>query len=700
MVSQYTFPFGRHTVKLEVGLLARQATAAVRLEMDDTVILATVVAAHEAKPGQDVLPLTVDYLEKTYAAGRIPGNALRREGALSEKEVLTARLIDRAIRPLFPAGFTNEVHVVIQVLSLDPQVDPDIPALLATSAALRISGIPFPGTLGAVRVGYKDGLYILNPCPDELAQSKLNLVVAGTELGVLMVEAEACQLSEETMLNAIVFGHGKIQQTIDAIDHLAANAQRGHFRWQPAKNDLALEERITALARPALDNAYRIGDPTLRRDVIQTLRTMVVTTVAEDETLTSDTKQIQQAFSTLERTVLRERILNGKRRIDGRDIETVRPIAMRTGVLPRAHGSALFTRGDTQSLAVVTLGELREAQIINALQGRQRDRLMLHYNMPPFATGEAGRVGPPKRREIGHGRLAKRAIASVLPGEDEFPYTIRVVSEITESNGSSSMATVCGACLALLDAGVPLKEYVAGVAMGLIVEGSRFAVLTDILGDEDHLGDMDFKVAGTARGITALQMDVKVHGVSLTILQVALARAREARLHILQEMRPCIDAARPGMSSHAPRVLTMKIDPARIRDVIGIGGAMIRAVTQETGASIDIQDDGTVTITSHDLASAEAAKHRINILSADIEVGKEYQGVVRKVSDFGTIVAISPGREGWLHVSQICEEDVASVADVIAEGQAVRVKVLESDDQGRIRLSMTAVHHHSAAEGV
>jgi len=696
---RHSFTLGNQTFILETGELARQATGAVRLEVADTVLLATVVAAREAKSGLDFLPLTVNYIEKTYAAGRIPGGFFRREGALSERETLTCRLIDRSIRPLFPDGFTHEVQVVIQVLSADPEIDPDIPALLATSAALAVAGIPFGGPLAAVRVGYADGQYLLNPERSRLPDSRLDLVVAGTAAAVLMVESEAYELPEDVMLGAIVFGHQQMQVAIQAIQRLANEAANRRWDWQPPGRGRALVERIETVAQQALADAYRIVAKAARSEAIHAARECAVAALNAAD-LSPAPGQIDAILFDLEARIVRERILAGEPRIDGRDTQTVRPLAIRTGVLPRTHGSALFTRGETQALAVATLGTERDQQTVDALHGRYSERFMLHYNMPPYATGETGRVGTPKRREVGHGRLAKRAIAPLLPSPEEFAYTIRVVSEVTESNGSSSMASVCSACLALLDAGVPLKAHVAGIAMGLILEGSRFAILTDILGDEDHLGDMDFKVAGTETGITALQMDIKTQGITPAIMQAALAQARVARLHILGAMGEVVGAARPELSAFAPRLLVMKISTGRIRDVIGKGGVVIRALMEETGATIDIADDGTVTIASTDQGQTEEAKRRIELLTAEVEVGRVYEGVVQKIMDFGAFVTILPGRDGLLHISQISEARVEVVADYLAEGQVVRVKVLEADERGRLRLSMKAVVAETTADAV
>ncbi|RTL57907.1 MAG: polyribonucleotide nucleotidyltransferase [Rhodocyclaceae bacterium] len=684
-----SFTYGANTVTLETAEIARQSGGAVLVNMDDTVVLATVVGAKEAKPGQDFFPLTVDYVEKTYAAGKIPGGFFKREGRPSEKETLTSRLIDRPIRPLFPDGFYNEVQVVCTVMSCNPEVDPDIPALIGASAALAISGIPFNGPIGAARVGYIDGQYVLNPSKTQLQSTQLDLVVAGTAAAVLMVESEAQQLSEEVMLGAVVFGHDQMQLAINAINELVEAAGKPEWDWQaPAKNE-ALIAKISELAETDLRDAYRITSKQARTQKTREISSRVVAALTEGEDA-PDANTVKNYLFELEAKIVRSQILNGEPRIDGRDTRTVRPIAIRTGVLPRTHGSALFTRGETQALAVATLGTGRDEQIIDALQGEYRDRFMLHYNMPPYATGECGRVGSPKRREIGHGRLAKRALIAVLPSAEEFGYTMRVVSEITESNGSSSMASVCGGSLALMDAGVPLKAHVAGIAMGLIKDGNRFAVLTDILGDEDHLGDMDFKVAGTDNGITALQMDIKIQGITKEIMQVALAQAKEARVHILGQMKASVAGARSDVSEFAPRMITIKINPEKIRDVIGKGGATIRGLTEETGCVIDISDDGTVTISSVNSDAAQVAKKRIEDITAVVEVGQVYEGTVQRLLDFGAIVQVLPGKDGLLHISQIANERVNAVADYLKEGQVVRVKVIETDDKGRVRLSMKA----------
>ena len=690
-----TFQYGQHQVTLETGEIARQAGGAVLVSVEDTVVLATVVAAKTAKPGQDFFPLTVDYIEKTYAAGRIPGGFFKREGKPSEKETLTSRLIDRPLRPLFPEGFYNDVQVIIHVLSVNPEVDPDIPALIGASAALSISGIPFAGPIGAARVGYANGQYILNPTKLQLATSALDLVVAGTEQAVLMVESEAKQLPEDVMLGAVVFGHDQMQAAIAAIHDLVRDAGKPEWDWTPAPKNEALWARVKHFAESGLRSAYQVREKQLRTHQLRQISRTVLEQLAEEAHkvggVVPHEVEVGNMLFELESQIVRSQILEGEPRIDGRDTRTVRPIAIRTGVLPRTHGSALFTRGETQAMVVATLGTARDEQIIDALMGEYRDRFMLHYNMPPFATGETGRVGTPKRREIGHGRLAKRALAACLPSAEEFSYSIRVVSEITESNGSSSMASVCGGCLALMDAGVPMKAHVAGIAMGLIKDGNKFAVLTDILGDEDHLGDMDFKVAGTTTGVTALQMDIKIQGITKEIMQVALAQAREARLHILAKMQEALPHFKTELSDFAPRLITLKINPEKIRDVIGKGGATIRALTEETGTQIDINDTGIVTIASVDAAAGQIAKRRIEELTAEVEVGSVYEGTVLKLLDFGAIVQVLPGKDGLLHISQIAQERVNAVSDYLKEGQTVKVKVLEADDKGRLRLSMKAL---------
>jgi polyribonucleotide nucleotidyltransferase len=685
-----TFQWGQHTVTMETGEIARQASGAVLVDMDGTVVLATVVAKTDAKPGQDFFPLTVDYLEKTYAAGRIPGSFFKREGRPSEFETLTSRLIDRPIRPLFPEGFFNEVQVVIHVVSLNPEVEGDIPALIASSAALAISGIPFNGPIGAARVAYIDGQYVLNPGKTQLKDSKMDLVVAGTEAAVLMVESEASQLSEEIMLGAIVYGHEQGNIAINAIHELVRDAGKPVWAWNaPAKNE-ALIARVGELAGVKLEAAYQIRAKQARTQACRAVTSEVMAALKADGTA-FDSVTVEGMLFDIEAKIVRSQILAGEPRIDGRDTRTVRAIEIRNSVLPRTHGSALFTRGETQALVVTTLGTERDAQRIDALSGDYEDRFMLHYNMPPFATGETGRVGSPKRREIGHGRLAKRALIAALPSKEEFPYTMRVVSEITESNGSSSMASVCGGCLSLMDAGVPMKAHVAGIAMGLIKDDNRFAVLTDILGDEDHLGDMDFKVAGTTFGITALQMDIKIQGITKEIMQVALAQAKEARMHILGKMQEAMGAAKTEVSDFAPRLYVMKINPEKIRDVIGKGGAVIRALTEETGTQINIEEDGTITIASNDSAKADEAKRRIAEITAELEVGKVYEGPVTKILDFGALINLLPGKDGLLHISQIAHERVERVTDYLKEGQIVKVKVMETDEKGRVKLSMKAL---------
>ncbi len=688
-----SFSYGAHTVTLETGEIARQAHGAVMVNMDETVVLASVVAAKEPKPGQDFFPLTVDYMEKVYAAGRIPGGFFKREGRPSEKEILTSRLIDRPIRPLFPDGLYNDVQVVVTVLSSNPEVDPDIPALIGVSAALSISGIPFNGPIGAARVGYINGQYVMCPTMSQVKESQLNLVVAGTASAVLMVESEAQELSEEVMLGAVVFGHEQMRAAIDAINELVEVAGKPEWNWQPPAKDEALIAKVTELAETELRAAYRVTQKQQRMQQVDALRKRVIEAVSQaaaNPLSLNEINHVKNIFFDIEAKIVRNQILDGEPRIDGRDTRTVRPISIRNGVLPRTHGSALFTRGETQALVVATLGTGRDEQIIDALQGEYKERFLLHYNMPPFATGETGRVGSPKRREIGHGRLAKRAMLAVLPPPEEFSYSMRVVSEITESNGSSSMASVCGASLAMMDAGVPLKAHVAGIAMGLIKEDNRFAVLTDILGDEDHLGDMDFKVAGTDNGVTALQMDIKIQGITKEIMQVALSQANEARMHILGLMKGSMSEHRGEVSTYAPRLITMKINPEKIRDVIGKGGSVIRALTEETGAVIDIGDDGTITIASVSGEAGALAKKRIEDITAEVEVGKVYDGTVLRLLDFGAIVQILPGKDGLLHISQIANERVNQVSDYLKEGQAVRVKVLEADEKGRVRLSMKA----------
>jgi polyribonucleotide nucleotidyltransferase len=693
-----SIPYGNHTLTLETGEIARQASGAVVASLGDTVVLVTAVAAKQAKPGQDFFPLTVDYQEKTYAAGKIPGGFFKREGRPSEKETLTSRLIDRPLRPLFPDGFYNDVQVVATVLSVDPEIDPDIPAMIGASAAVALSGIPFNGPIGAARVGYVDGHYVVNPTKTELDKSQLNLVVAGTEAAVLMVESEASELPEEVMLGAVVYGHQQQQAVIDLIHQLVEEGGKPLWDWQPPAKDEALIGRVAAAAEAELRDAYKIRSKQARTQRIREIAAKVDAECVEADASPDVRRHAGNVLFDLEAKIVREQILSGEPRIDGRDTRTVRPISIRSGVLPRTHGSALFTRGETQAMVVATLGTARDEQIVDALMGEYRDRFMFHYNMPPYATGETGRVGSPKRREIGHGRLAKRALIAVLPTAEEFAYSLRVVSEITESNGSSSMASVCGASLALMDAGVPTKAHVAGIAMGLIKEGNRFAVLTDILGDEDHLGDMDFKVAGTDRGITALQMDIKIQGITKEIMAVALAQAREGRLHILKLMHEAVPHPRAEVSQHAPRMMTFKINPEKIRDVIGKGGAVIRALTEETGTTIDIQDDGTVTIASVNAEACNVARKRIEAITAEVEVGRIYEGPVLRLLDFGAIVQLLPGKDGLLHISQIAKERVNQVSDYLKEGQVVRVKVLEADEKGRVRLSMKAAAEDDAKQ--
>jgi polyribonucleotide nucleotidyltransferase len=685
-----SFQWGRHQVVLETGEVARQSTGAVLVNIEGTVVLATVVAKTEAKAGQDFFPLTVDYLEKTYAAGKIPGSFFKREGRPSEHETLTSRLIDRPIRPLFPEGFFNEVQVVIHVVSLNPEVQADIAAMIGTSAALAISGIPFNGPIGAARVGYVNGEYVLNPSKSELANSQMDLVVAGTQAAVLMVESEASGLSEEVMLGAVVYGHDQGNVAIAAINDLVRDAGKPAWNWTAPAKDEAFIAKVNALAEGPLREAYQIRSKQARTQACRAATANVFAALTA-EGVAFDKVEVEGLLFEIEARIVRSQILAGEPRIDGRDTRTVRPIEIRNGILPRTHGSALFTRGETQALVVATLGTDRDAQRIDALDGEFEDRFMMHYNMPPFATGETGRVGSPKRREIGHGRLAKRALIAALPSKEDFPYSLRVVSEITESNGSSSMASVCGGCLALMDAGVPMKAHVAGIAMGLIKDANRFAVLTDILGDEDHLGDMDFKVAGTTTGITALQMDIKIQGITKEIMQVALAQAKEARLHILGKMVEAMGSANTEVSQFAPRLYTMKINPEKIRDVIGKGGATIRALTEETGTTIDIGEDGTITIASTDAEKAEMAKKRIAEITAEVEVGKIYEGPIVKILDFGALVNLLPGKDGLLHISQIAHQRVEKVTDFLQEGQVVKVKVLETDEKGRIKLSMKAL---------
>jgi polyribonucleotide nucleotidyltransferase len=687
------FQFGDKTITLETGEIARQASGAVMCSMGDTAVLVSVVARREADEGRDFFPLTVNYQERTYAAGKIPGGFFKREGRPSEKETLTSRLIDRPLRPLFPDGFVNEVQVIATVMSLDAEIDPDVPAMIGASAAVALSGVPFNGPLGAARVGYINGEYVLNPTLTQLQDSQLDLVVAGTESAVLMVESEARELPEDVMLGAVVHGHEQMQTVISAIKEFAAEAGAEPWDWQPAAIDTELLETVKGEASSAIAEAYQIGEKQARYARLDEIRSQLISKLVDTESETPrwTEQDIKDTFGKIQKSVVRSRIIEGKPRIDGRDNKTVRPITIRTGVLPRAHGSALFTRGETQAIVVTTLGTDRDAQLIDAIEGERKDPFMLHYNFPPYCVGETGFVGSPKRREIGHGRLAKRGVAAVMPDMAEYPYVIRVVSEITESNGSSSMASVCGTSLSLMDAGVSLKAPVAGIAMGLIKEGDNFAVLSDILGDEDHLGDMDFKVAGTTNGVTALQMDIKITGITREIMQTALAQANEGRLHILGKMNEVISTPREEMSEYAPRIITIQINPEKIRDVIGKGGATIRALTEETGTSIDITDDGTVKIASVDNAAGQEAKRRIEEITADVEVGRIYEGKVVKLMDFGAFVTILPGRDGLVHISQISNERVENVSDKLSEGDVIRVKVLEIDKQGRIRLSMKAV---------
>ncbi len=684
------FQYGTHEVHLETGRIARQATGAVVASMGDTSVLVTLVAETEPKDF-NFLPLTVEYEERTYAAGRIPGGFFKREGRPSEKAVLTCRLIDRPLRPLFPKGFVHEIQIIATIMSVDPMIDPDIIAMLGASAAVKISGIPFNGTLAGTRVGFVDGEYVLNPSSDILQnESKLDLVVAGTRDAVLMVESEAKCLSEEQMLGAVMFGHQQMQVAIDAISDLAERAGKPKWKFQPLEPNSQLVDKINELARTEIENAYKIAEKQERHDQLSAIKSKT------SESITAEfgeevAEQAKDELKQLESDIVRGRILAGESRIDGRDTKTVRPIDIRTQVFPRTHGSAAFTRGETQALVITTLGTERDAQIIDALEGEHRDPFLLHYNFPPFCVGETGRVGSPKRREIGHGRLAKRAIAAVLPERESCPYVIRVVSEITESNGSSSMATVCGTSLSLMDAGVKISAPVSGVAMGLIKDGDNFKILTDILGDEDHLGDMDFKVAGTEDGITALQMDIKIDGITETIMDAALEQAKEARLHVLEKMSKVLAEPREEISEFAPRIITMKISPSKIRDVIGKGGSTIRALSEETGATIDVSDEGIINIASIDKSGGEAAKERIKEITSDVEVGKIYEGAVVKLMDFGAFVNVLPGRDGLVHISQISKRRVNQVSDVLKEGDVVKVKVLEIDKQGRIRLSMKAI---------
>jgi polyribonucleotide nucleotidyltransferase len=690
-ITKKSMQYGAHTLTLETGEIARQADGAVMVSYGDTVVLVAVTGKREVKEGQDFFPLTVDYQEKTYAAGKIPGGFFKREGRPSEKETLTSRLIDRPLRPLFPDAFYNEVQVVATVMSCDPEIDADIPAIIGASAALAISGIPFYGPLGAARVGYINGEYVLNPTASQLQETELDLVVAATEGAVMMVESEAKELSEEVMLGSVVFGHEEIKKLVALINEFAAEAGKDAWDWTPPEPDTALIEKVAKLAEKDVNDAFKIKSKQDRSAKLDEIKSRVMAELITEETSTLEANKIKDEFFKLEAKTVRSQILNGEPRIDGRDTRTVRPITIRTGVLPRTHGSALFTRGETQALVVATLGTGKDEQIIDALQGEYNERFMLHYNMPPYATGETGRVGTPKRREVGHGNLAKRGLLAALPSKEEFDYTVRVVSEITESNGSSSMASVCGGCLALMDAGVPMKAHVAGVAMGLIKEGNRVAVLTDILGDEDHLGDMDFKVAGTDNGVTALQMDIKITGITAQIMQAALAQAKEGRAHILGIMKQAMANANTEMSEFAPRIITMKINPDKIRDVIGKGGAVIQALTKETNTSIDIEDDGTVKIACTSAEAGEEARRRIAEITAEVEIGQVYEGPVVKVLDFGAVVSLLPGKDGLVHISQISHDRVKAVSDYVKEGDVVRVKVVEMDEKGKVRLSMKAL---------
>ena len=693
-----TFQYGEHQVTLETGEIARQASGAVIVSMAETVVMVSVVGSRDADPNRDFFPLTVDYQEKTYAAGKIPGGFFKREGRPSEKETLTCRLIDRPIRPLFPKGYMNETQVIAMVVSMNNEINPDILALLGTSAAISISGLPFNGPIGAARVGYHDGQYLLNPTATQLEDSELNLVVAGTENAVLMVESEAKCLSEEIMLGSVVFGHEQMQTAIQAIKEFSAEVNNdASWEWQAPESDDAIDESVNSQYAADIAQAYTIANKMERQDRLADIRATAVAALVSDAEDSVDESSVRSAISKLEKSTVRNRIIAGEPRIDGRDTKTVRPIFIRVGVLPRTHGSALFTRGETQAIVVTTLGTGRDAQLVDALEGTYKENFMMHYNFPPYSVGEVGRVGTPKRREIGHGRLAKRGLLAVMPSVDDFPYVIRVVSEITESNGSSSMASVCGASLAMMDAGVPLKAPVAGIAMGLIKEGDEFAVLTDILGDEDHLGDMDFKVAGTAEGITALQMDIKIDGITTEIMSKALEQAKEGRMFILGEMAKILTEGREEMSEYAPRLITFKINPEKIRDVIGKGGSTIRAITEETGATIEIDDDGTVKIASVEKAAGEEARRRVEMVTADVEVGVIYEGKVAKIMDFGAFVNILPGKDGLVHISQISDERVENVSDKLTEGDIIKVKVLEVDRQGRIRLSMKAVTKEEAA---
>jgi len=690
-ITKKEFQFGNQKVIIETGRVARQASGSVMVHMGDTVVLVSCVAKKDQKEGQDFFPLTVDYQEKTYAAGKIPGGFFKREGRPSEKETLTSRLIDRPIRPLFPKDFKNEIQIIVNVMSLDPLVDPDIPAIIGASASLSLTGAPFNGPIGAARVGYKNGQYILNPSFNELDDSELDLVVAGTSSSVLMVESEAKQLPEDVMLNAVIFGHQELQIVIDNIKSLTKEVGVKSWDWVAPDQDESLESETKKHTTDLLRDAYTIHDKLERKERINEIKNEIITTMTDQEDSKWSAAEIAESISKLESSIVRGGILSGENRIDGRDSQTVRPITIETGVLPRTHGSALFTRGETQALVIATLGTQRDSQIIDAIEGERKEPFIFHYNFPPFSVNETGRVGIPKRREIGHGRLAKRGILGVMPDMEEFPYSIRVVSEITESNGSSSMASVCGSSLALMDAGIELDGPVAGIAMGLIKEGEKFVVLSDIMGDEDHLGDMDFKVAGSEKGITALQMDIKIDGITKEIMETALSQARDGRLHILDKMNNVLSTHKAEMSEFAPRITTIKIHPDKIRDVIGKGGATIRAITEETGATIDITDDGTVNIAATDKAAGDEAMRRVEEITADIEVGKIYEGRVAKLMDFGAFVNILPGKDGLVHISQISEERVENVSDKLSEGDTVKVKVLEVDKQGRVRLSMKAI---------
>jgi polyribonucleotide nucleotidyltransferase len=692
-----TVQYGEHSLSLETGKIARQAGGAVIASLGETSVMVTVVGKKSIQPGQDFFPLTVNYQERTYAAGKIPGGFFKREGRPSEKETLTSRLIDRPLRPLFPKGFLNEVQVIATVMALDPEIDPDIPAMIGSAAALAISGIPFNGPLAGARVGYVDGNYVLNPNKAQLEKSELDLVVAGTRSAVLMVESEASELPEEVMLGSVMFGHQQLQVALDLIDELKAEAGKEAWDWTAPEKDETLYEAVKSQAYAGIEAAYAISDKMERLEQLGVVRNAAVEALVTEESECTE-EDVKGVFSKLEKELVRGKIIAGAPRIDGRDTATVRNVSVETTILPRVHGSALFTRGETQAVVVATLGAERDAQTIDAVEGEYRDRFMLHYNFPPFCVGETGFVGSPKRREIGHGKLAKRGIQAVMPSAEEFPYVVRVVSEITESNGSSSMASVCGTSLALMDAGVPIKAPVAGIAMGLIKEETGYAVLTDILGDEDHLGDMDFKVAGTEKGVTALQMDIKIEGINEEIMRTALAQARDGRLHILEKMNAVISTHREEMSEFAPRIITIKINADKIRDVIGKGGATIRALTEETGATIDIQDDGTVMIFSSDYNAGQEALRRIEDITAEVEVGKIYDGRVAKLMDFGAFVTILPGKDGLVHISQISEERVENVSDKLSEGDSIKVKVLEVDRQGRIRLSMKAVNEEESAE--